>query len=350
MRSIQGRSIAGGEAPRRRHHAIGLATVVGLVLLLGVLSAASAAPRGSGAQSATKPLYALVTVIQHPFYAPAAAAVGPTCKQLGCKAIMAQPQKCDAQVQTSLIRDLITRGVDGLSVAACDPASVAIVLAEIRRTKGPDFPIVTFDNDCCTKTRSMLLGTADETIGKLQAQAINKLLPSGGRILNITGNLAMANVQARLRGMKATLKRNIKMEIATSVGSSADVIPSLIRDALTRHPDIKVINEQAGGGAVVAQALAQQDKDIPVVANNSFKEVLDWIRKGRIVMSTAANPGLMGELSIRALDHLRKGKKPTKTFVDTGVVAITKKNLNTWKTDQQKLNRKLRPKFEALWR
>ena len=350
MRGIQGRSIAGGEAPRRHHYAIGLATVVGLVLLLGVLSAASAAPRGSGAQAATKPLFGLVPPVQHPAFAEAAAVVGPTCKQLGCKAVFVQPPKCDAQLQSSIIRDLITRGVAGIAVGACDPVSVGKTLAQIRKQKGPKFPIVTFDADCCKSVRTIQIGTPNFLLGKLQAQEINRLLPSGGRILNITGNLAMTNVQDRIRGMKATLRSNIKMDIAPAVGSSPDLIPSLIRDALTKNPDIKVINEQAGAGAVVAQSLDQQGKDIPVVANNAFKEILDWMRKGRIVYATVEHQGFMAELATRAMYHLYKGQKPTTDFFGVDVVGVRKSTINTYKAAQKREDVKLRRKFEAIWR
>ena len=295
----------------------------------------------------TKPVYGMVTAVQHAYYAPTEAAVGPTCERLGCEVIFLQPSSCDAAEESQLIRDVLARGIDGLGVSACDAAGVAPVVEEAAAT---GIPIVTFDADCCADVRAIAVSNSDEQIGELHAVALNDLLPDGGKVINIVGSLAMENVRVRLKALEDGINANIEIEVFEDENDLTRT-GQIIRDVLTTQGDeVDIFLTQTGSAAVIAQTLVDEGfGHIPVVGINDFEEILEWVRKGNIVSTVALNPGAQGELALVALDKLRQGLTPSTDFFGTGGVIITPENVDSYADDLADLNARLREEFEALW-
>ena len=294
-----------------------------------------------------KPVYGMVTAVQHAYYAPTEAAVGPTCERLGCEVIFLQPSSCDAAEESRLIRDVLARGIDGLGVSACDAAGVAPAVEEAAAT---GIPIVTFDADCCADVRAIAVSNSDEQIGELHAVALNDLLPDGGKVINIVGSLAMENVRVRLKALEDGINANIEIEVFEDENDLTRT-GQIIRDVLTTQGDeVDIFLTQTGSAAVIAQTLVDEGfGDIPVVGINDFEEILEWVRKGNIVSTVALNPGAQGELALVALDKLRQGLTPSVDFFGTGGVIITPENVDSYADDLAELNARLREEFEALW-
>jgi ribose transport system substrate-binding protein len=308
---------------------------------------APAPPPAPTEAPAEKPVYGMVTAVQHPYYAPTEAAVGPTCERLGCEVIFLQPSSCDAAEESQLIRDVLARGIDGLGVSACDAAGVLPVVEEAAAT---GIPIVTFDADCCADVRTIAVSNSDQQIGELHAVALNDLLPDGGKVVNIVGSLAMENVRTRLDALADGINPNIEIE---NFEDQNDLTKTgqIIRDVLTTQGDeVDIFLTQTGSAAVIAQTLVDEGFDhIPVVGINDFEDILEWVRKGNVVSTVALNPGAQGELALVALDKLRQGLTPSVDFFGTGGVIITPENVDTYADDLADLNARLREEFEALW-
>jgi ribose transport system substrate-binding protein len=315
------------------------ATVVAATVLAG-----PAAP-------AKKPHYGMIGTINHPYYFPAVKDSATACKELGCTREFHMPTQFNVQAQIPIIDDMISKGVDGIAISAADDKAMTPIVERIRREKGASFPIVTFNADCCEKVRTIGISNSDAEIGVLDGKAVNQLLPQGGRILNIIGGVELKNVRDRLRTLKATLRKNIAMD-AVSDQNTLSNTPQVLRDALTKNPDYDLILTQTGSSAVVCETLKQDGKSIPVVGLNSFADVMAWVREGCIKSTIGLNPGLQGELAVRALDLLRTGhklKRGAPTFFGTGGVIITQKNLRTWQKDVAALNARLRAQFLSFW-
>jgi ribose transport system substrate-binding protein len=297
---------------------------------------------------ATLPTFGVVTAIQHPYYNKTKAAMAPTCRAIGCKYIFVQPPKCDAQTESQIIQDVVARGIQGLAIAACDAKGIE---PTVKRAAATGIPVVTFDADCCHSTRKIAISNSDAQIGENHAKIINKLLPKGGKIIVTITSLTFENVRARYAPLKKFLRKNIKVEVFSGE-DTPEKAASIVRDALTKIPDAKLILDQAGYGGVVAQTLKKDGRkpgEILFVTINDFPDILKFVRQGYITATVALNSGLQGELALRSLKLLLDGKKPSKTFVGTPSAIITRGNLTTYRKQVARDNAVFTKKFLALW-
>jgi ABC-type sugar transport system substrate-binding protein len=307
---------------------------------------------GSGGAAAEEdaPTYGVVTAVQHPYYNRTEEAMDPTCRDIGCETIFAQPRDCEAESEIQLIRDILTRGVQGLAVAACDAEGIESTVVEASES---GIPVVTFDADCCQSVRAIGISNSDTEIGRLHAEAIHELLPEGGKIIVTVGSLAAQNVRDRLDGFKDNVDPNIEILEVFEDETTPERAQQIARDSRTKHPDLDLILDQAGLVAVVAESLKQQGLEpgeVQLVGINDFPEILDLMREGYITATVMLNSGLQGELALRALDRLRAGEKPSEDFFGTGGVIVEESNIDTYETEVEELNEQLRGEFEALWR
>jgi ribose transport system substrate-binding protein len=304
----------------------------------------------AGAAAEDTPTYGVVTAVQHPYYNRTEAAMDPTCEEIGCETIFAQPRDCEAESEIQLIRDILTRGVEGLAVAACDAEGIQATVVEASNS---GIPVVTFDADCCQDVRAIAISNSDTEIGRLHAEAIHELLPNGGKVIVTVGSLAAQNVRDRLKGFRDNVDPNIEILEVYEDETTPERAQQIARDARTKHPDIDLILDQAGLVAVVAESLKQQGLkpgEIELVGINDFPEILDLMRDGYITATVMLSSGLQGELALRALDRLRNGENPSEDFFGTGGVIINESNIDTYETEVEELNEQLRGEFEALWR
>jgi ribose transport system substrate-binding protein len=325
-----------------------------LLVLLALMGAVVVGCGGddepSGAAAEDKPTYGVVTAVQHPYYNRTQEAMDPTCRDIGCETIFAQPRDCEAESEIQLIRDILTRGVQGLAVAACDAEGIESTVVEASES---GIPVVTFDADCCQSVRAIAISNSDTEIGRLHAEAIHELLPDGGQIIVTVGSLAAQNVRDRLKGFRDNVDPNIKILEVFEDETTPERAQQIARDARTKYPNVDLILDQAGLVAVVAESLKQQGLEpgeIQLVGINDFPEILKLMREDYITATVMLSSGLQGELALRALDRLRNGEDPSEDFFGTGGVIINESNIETYEDEVEELNEQLRGEFEALWR
>lgn len=296
------------------------------------------------------PTYGVVTAVQHPYYNRTEDAMEPTCQELGCEYMFAQPATCEAQDQVQIIRDLVTAGIDGLAIAACDAAGVEPTIEEVVES---GITFVTFDADCCQSLRPIAISNSDTEMGRLHAETINSLLPDGGRIIVTVASLAAQNVRDRLEGFEQNVNPNVEVVEVYADETTPERAQEIVRTALVAYPDIDLILDQAGLVSVVAEEVKNQGYEpgeVHIIGINDFDDILALIREGYITATVMLNSGLQGELALRSLDYLRAGMTPSEDFFGTGGVVVTQENIDTYaEEDVEELNEQLRREFEALW-
>jgi ribose transport system substrate-binding protein len=303
----------------------------------------------ASSESEETPTYGVVTAVQHPYYNRTEEAMDPTCEDIGCETIFAQPKDCEAESEIQIIRDILTRGVDGLAVAACDAEGIQSTVVEAADS---GIPVVTFDADCCQDVRAIAISNSDTEIGRLHAEAIHELLPDGGKIIVTVGSLAAQNVKDRLKGFEDNVDPNIEVLETFEDETTPERAQQIARDVRTKYPDVDLILDQAGLVAVVAESLKQQGLkpgEIQLVGINDFPDILKLMRSGYITATVMLSSGLQGELALRALDNLRNGENPSEDFFGTGGVIINESNIDSYETEVEELNEQLRGEFDALW-
>lgn len=290
------------------------------------------------ARAADKPrVFALVPkTISVPFYNDVERGMNEEAKKVGVQAKFTGPPTADAAQQVQVLQDLVSQGVDGIAVAPMDADSVIGVVASARK-KG--IPVITFDSDSPKADRIAFVGTNNLGGGEEGGKAFQKLLPKG-KFAIITGGLAAANLNERIKGFREFVNGENYTEVPGSpfaCNDDASKAIQIVQDVLTRHPDLNGFFFSGGWplfGAPEAyiKAIGKHADDIKdhkfvVVSFDTLTEELKLLKAGYCNVLIGQRPYAMGVKSIDMLNDL-VDKKSIPPVVDTGVDVVDSSNVD----------------------
>ena len=169
-----------------------------LFLTAGVVSLSIAALVVSKAADKQRVFALVPKTISVPFYNDVERGMTDEAKKLGVVGKFIGPTTADAALQVQVLQDLVSQGVDGIAVAPMDADSVIGVISQARK-KG--IPVITFDSDSPKADRIAFVGTNNLGGGQEGGKAFKSLLPKG-KFAIITGGLAAANLNDRIKGFR----------------------------------------------------------------------------------------------------------------------------------------------------
>jgi ribose transport system substrate-binding protein len=304
---------------------------LGCVLFIG------AAVMASLANAADKPkTFALVPKsISVPFYADVEKGCKEEAQKLGVKIMYTGPDTADEAEQVKVLRDVVARGVSGLAVAPMNADSVIGVIADARK-KG--IPVITFDSDSPNSQRICYVGTDNLEAGKEAGKAFKKLLPKG-KYAVLTGGLAAANLNERIKGFKEIVNGSDYTEVQGSPFPCEDDAVrgvQIVQDIMTRYPNLDGIFFSGGWplfGAPEAfiKAVAKRAADIKadkfvLVAFDTLPEELKLLKAGYCSALIGQRPYAMGVKSMDVLNDIANGGKGEN--VNTGVDVVERSNVD----------------------
>ena len=213
--------------------------------------------------------------------------------------------------------------------------SVIGVIADARK-KG--IPVITFDSDSPKSERMCYVGTDNYEAGKEAGKAFKQRLPKG-KFAVITGGLAAANLNERIKGFKEVVTGGDYTEVSGSPFPCDDDAArgvQIIQDVLTRYPDLDGIFLSGGWplfGAPEAyiKALGKRAGDIKsnkfvVVSFDTLPEELKLLKNGYCSALIGQRPYAMGVKSMDVLNDLSEGKKAES--INTGVDVVDSSNID----------------------
>jgi ribose transport system substrate-binding protein len=282
-------------------------------------------------------VFALVPkTISVPFYNDVERGMNDEAKRIGVQAKFTGPPTADAPQQVQVLQDLVSQGVSGIAVAPMDADSVIGVIASARR-KG--IPVITFDSDSPKADRIAFVGTNNLVGGEKGGEAFQKLMPKG-KFAIITGGLAAANLNERIKGFREFVNGSNYTEVPGSpfpCNDDASKAIQIIQDVLTRHPDLDGFFFSGGWplfGAPEAyiKAIGKRAEDIRnnkfvVVSFDTLTEQLKLLKAGYCNVLIGQRPYAMGVKSIDMLNDLAD-KKSVPPVVDTGVDVVDSSNVD----------------------
>jgi ribose transport system substrate-binding protein len=304
---------------------------------LGCLLMISAAAITSFVYAADKPkIFALVPKsISVPFYADVEKGCKEEAKKLGVEVLYTGPNTPDEAEQVAILRDVVARGVSGLAVAPMNADSVTGVIADARK-KG--IPVITFDSDAPNSERMCYVGTDNLDAGREAGKAFKKLLPKG-KFAVLTGGLAAANLNDRIKGFKEVVNGSDYTEISGSpFPCDDDAVKGvqIVQDILTRNPDLDGIFFSGGWplfGAPEAfmKAIGKRAPDVKankfvLVSFDTLPEELKLLKNGYCNALIGQRPLAMGIKSMDVLNDIANGKKPEN--INTGVDVVDSSNVD----------------------
>jgi ribose transport system substrate-binding protein len=245
------------------------------------------------------------------------------------------PNTPDEAEQVAILRDVVARGVSGLAVAPMNADSVTGVVADARK-KG--IPVITFDSDAPNSERMCYVGTDNLDAGREAGKAFKKLLPKG-KFAILTGGLAAANLNDRIKGFKEVVNGSDYTEIPGSpFPCDDDAVKGvqIVQDILTRYPDLDGIFFSGGWplfGAPEAfmKAIGKRAPDVKankfvLVSFDTLPEELKLLKNGYCNALIGQRPLAMGIKSMDVLNDIANGGKPEN--INTGVDVVDSSNVD----------------------
>jgi len=163
----------------------------------------------------------------------------------------------------------------------------------------------------------------------------------GATLAILQGGLGSVNLNLRTKGFQAAMAKsapNVKILEVVDEGGDFSVTTNKTEALLQTYPNLTAIFAVSAEGAPAAAAvLKQQGKagKIVLAGFDDLKDTINGINDGSINFCLVQKTYAMGWKSIEALRDAKAGKTLPKV-TDTGVLLVTKANVNSYMADMKK--------------
>lgn len=268
--------------------------------------------------------------------------------QLGVKTVFTGPVDSNVQGQATELDQVVAQKPNGILIAPADAESLK---PGIDRAIDAGIPVITVDTDSPQSKRLCYVGTANYESGLVVGTLLAKALGGKGKvgISNLSGQW---NLEERERGVKDALKAYPGIQYVQTVNDRADdqIAVTRNREMISANPDLAgICGLNAASGPGIAKAVLESGKkgQIKIVCFDRNEDMLNYIADGTIEASVAQKTHLMASLSLQMLYDLNNGKighlpdwrvaqaPPLPASVDTGIMVITKDNVEQFRHGEQ---------------
>jgi galactofuranose transport system substrate-binding protein len=240
------------------------------------------------------------------------ASIKETATKLGIKQLVFSDAQQKPENQISAMRACIQQGVDVIALPPVVEDGWDAVLTEAKNAK---IPVIIVDRS--VKADQSLyaahIGSNMELEGKKSGDEMNKLLPSGGKILELSGTTGSGAAVGRAKGFRETLNKNIEI-IDTQTGNFTRAEGKPVMEAFLKKygTDIKGVfihNDDMAIGAIEAmKAAGLKPGDIKIVSVDGTRGGFQAMIDGWIQADVECNPLLGPQVFDMAL-KLMNGEK-----------------------------------------
>ncbi len=252
------------------------------------------------------------------------------------------PQTGSVDEQQQILQDLLARGVDGIAISPIDPTNMTTLLDEVAdRTL-----LITHDSDAPASKRLAYIGTDNVSAGRAAGAEITKALPAGGEIVIFVGRLDAQNARERKQGIEEALAATGITVLDTRLDQGDQARAQENAEAmLVAHPGVDaLVGLWSYNGPAILQAVRSAGKigAVAIVCFDEDSATLDGVAEGAIAATVVQRPFEFGYRSIRLLADLSsRGREaiPPGGTIDTGVVVVTRDNVEAFRAELAQLLR-----------
>ncbi len=268
--------------------------------------------------------------LTHQFWISVKAGAEAAAAELDARILWQGPaRETEIDEQINIVQDMITRGVDGIVLAACDANALISVVEQADRA---GIPVVMVDSDVNSDIPKSLVATDNIEGGAIAVRVLADLIGGAGDVGLIPFVPGAATSELREQGFREELPKfpDVRLVAVNYSQSDAATGMNVTSDMLTAHPNIAGIfaaNEPGAIGAAQALRTAGKVGDVKMVAFDASGEQLTALRDGVIQALLVQDPFKMGNEAVRAVVDAIQGN-PVPKRVDTGVNVITQENID----------------------
>ena len=239
----------------------------------------------------------------------------------------------DLAGQVALVENAVNRKVAAIVLAPSDPDALIPAMKKAWEAKIPVILIDSAAGESGKNYYQSFLATDNQKAGELCAQALIDKVGTTGKIAIMSYTAGSGSEIGRVGGFKKYIESHSKLQIVGPFYSNSQMGTALNQttDALAANPDLKGVfgaNEPTAIG--MGRALVQAGKAGKVVAIgfDGNGDLQGFIKDGTLEAIAVQSAYQMGALGVQTAVELIQGKKVPK-FRDTGVLMVTKKNIDT---------------------
>uniref|UniRef100_UPI003100F3EB ABC transporter substrate-binding protein n=1 Tax=Neorhizobium sp. EC2-8 TaxID=3129230 RepID=UPI003100F3EB len=234
--------------------------------------------------------------------------------------------------QVNMVENAVNRKVSGIVLAPSDPDAL---VPAVKKAWEARIPVIIIDSLLAKGSEQYyqsFLATDNKKAGELAAKALIDKVGKEGKIAVMSYVAGAGSEIGRVGGFTDYIKANSKLTIVGPFYSQSQMATALNQttDVLAANSDLKGIfgaNEPTAIG--MGRALKQSGKAGKVVAIgfDGNQDLQEFVKDGTLSAIAVQGSFQMGELGVKTvLQSINKEK--VEKFVDTGVVVVTKDNID----------------------
>lgn len=328
------------------------------ILLASALALGAFALSGCGEKEEKKASYALVTTGVAGFWDICKKGGEDAGSELGVQVEVLMPN--GSTEQRKALEDLLSKGVDGMAVAAIDPENQADIFDEVAENA----LLITMDTDAPASKRKVYIGMDNYDAGWMCGELVKEAVPEGGEVILFIGRLEQDNAKRRRQGVidcligreKDASRFDAPGEVVigekyTVVATRTDLFDrnkakEYVEDELTKHPEVAaMVGLFEYNSPIILDVLKARGDvgKVKVVGFDENENTLQAIKDGEIYGTVVQDPYAYGKRSIEVLHALNTGDEsviPEGNFIDIPARQIRKDNVDSfWKDLNSKLGK-----------
>jgi ribose transport system substrate-binding protein len=294
---------------------------------------------GAFAQAKQLTIAAIPKATTHSYWKSAEAGARKAAAELNVKLEWQGPLD-DSKIadQIGILNNLAASGVDGILLAPCDDRAL---LPHVKQIGKRSLPVVIFDSPLAGKQGKdfvSFIATDNKAAGKTAAEQLAKLVGEkpayGGNVLVIRFTEGSASTRLREEGFSEAMKGG-KLNVAAqqftdgSMAGAQRVAETLLGNYVKNNKleldGIFASNQPTAEGtynAIKSLKAKGVEVNTKFVGFDDSELLLSGLKSGIIQALVVQDPERMGYLGVKAVvDFINK--KPTESYVDTGVTVKT---------------------------
>lgn len=232
--------------------------------------------------------------------------------------------------QVALVENAVNRGVSGIVLAPSDPEALAPV---VKRAFESGIPVAIIDSGLAEGNEQYyqaFLSTDNCAAGQQAAAMMIDEAGTSGKVAVMSYVAGVGSEIGRVGCFVEYIEGNSDIEIVGPFYSQ-----SQMATALNQTTDILAANELVGifganepTAIGMGRALEQSGKagTITAIGFDGNADLQDMVKSGTLVATAVQGSFQMGELGVNAVADILAGKS-VEGFIDTGVVLVTKDNI-----------------------
>jgi len=275
-------------------------------------------------------------VTTNPFFVPTIYGAQDACSLLGTSYQWTGSVTSDISEMVNKFNAAITAKADGIAVAL---VSLTAFNGPTNRAMGRGIPVLSYNADATTNDRLAYIGQDLYLSGYSMGQRVVGLVPSGEVALFIA-TPGQLNIQPRIDGLQAAIKKFGKGKIKTSVTATGALLPDELAKVEAYYLGHKSLKGMFAVDAGTTQAIGQvmkkyglQKKGVKAGGYDLTPVTLPLIQQGHLDFTIDQQPYLQGWLPILQFFFYKYSSglvAPSDT--NTGILFVTKANVKPYLT------------------